>query len=190
MRRLRASGSARIDIDAIGNHEGRIEADAELADELGAFSTVLLLLRGFDALDKGFRAGARDRAECIRHVVTAHADAVILDRQRILIGIERDGDVRLGVLAEKFGTGDRLVPQLLAGVRRIGDELAKKNLLVRIDRMDHQMQEFCDIRLERASLCRRGLCRRGLGGCFSGRRGVSHRASVLSGLACGVMPVG
>ena len=51
-------------------------------------------------------------------------------------------------LADQFGLGDRLVTQLLASVRGVGDQLANENVPVRIDGMDHEMQQTRDVGLE------------------------------------------
>ena len=56
---------------------------------------------------------------------------------------------------DQFGLGDRLVAQLLAGVGGVRDELAHEDVAVRIDRMDHQVQEARDVGLETLGLGRR-----------------------------------
>src|SRR5215472_5049012 len=61
--RLRRTGAARNDVDALGDHESRIEPHAEPADQrlpLGALSSSLT---GIDAVQKGLGTGARNRAE-------------------------------------------------------------------------------------------------------------------------------
>ena len=124
-----------IDVDAVGDHEGRIEADAELADELG------VVLGGLEPFQEGARAGARDRAQRLGHLVAAHADAVVLDGEALVVRIGADGDARLRIVAEQLGPLDRLVAQLLAGIGRVGDQLAQEDVAVRIDRVDHEVEE-------------------------------------------------
>ena len=80
-----ASGAARDHVDPVRHHEGRIEADAELADQRGALGR----LGGLDPLHEGLGAGARDGAERLDHLVAAHADAVVLDGEPAALGIER-----------------------------------------------------------------------------------------------------
>jgi hypothetical protein len=41
-------------------------------------------------------AGARDGAEVLDHLVAAHADTVVTDRQQALVRIERDSNLELG----------------------------------------------------------------------------------------------
>ena len=94
---LVAAGAAGDHLDLVGDHERRIEADAELADQGGAFAGLVRL----EPLHEGLGAGARDGAERLDHLVAAHADAVVLDRERAGVGVDADGDARLGVVAEQ-----------------------------------------------------------------------------------------
>ena len=70
-------------------------------------------------------------------------------------------DPGFGIVAEQAGVRDRLVAQLLAGVGRVGDQLAQEDVPVRVDRVHHQVQQLGDIGLEGAAL--------------RGGRGVSSR---------------
>src|SRR5262249_60316350 len=95
------------DLDAVGDHEGRIKADTEAADQrlpLGA----LTVLPAFDAVQKGFGTGARNRTERIDQLVTIHADAVVFNAK--LAAIERHSYARLGIIPEKRGRVDRSGP--------------------------------------------------------------------------------
>src|SRR3546814_14084234 len=72
---LRLSGLAARDLDRVGDHEGRIEADAELADErhvLARVATELFQER------PGSRTG--DRAEILDQIAAVHADPVEIGR--------------------------------------------------------------------------------------------------------------
>ena len=162
--RLRAAGAARDHVDAVGDRERRVEADAELADQRRAFRA----LRRLDAIEKRLGAGAGDGAERLDHLLARHADAVVLDGELALLGVDRKRDARRGVLAEQRGIGDRLVAQPLAGVGGVGDQLAQEHGAVGIDRMHHQVQKLGDVRLERA------VFGAGLFGC--GRHGAVPRA--------------
>ncbi len=46
---------------------------------------------------------------------------------------------------------DGFIAQLLAGIGGVGNQFAEKNLLIRIDRMDDQVQEPRHIGIERAA---------------------------------------
>ena len=147
--RLRA-GAARQHLDPLRHHEGRIEADAEPADQRG----LVVGLFGLDAVEERLGARARDGAERFRKLVAAHADAVVLDGQAFLLGIERERDARLDIVAEQRRVGDRLVAQPLAGVGGIGDQFAQKYRFIGIDRVHHQVQQLGDVGLERLGLGR------------------------------------
>src|SRR5262245_48317864 len=59
--------------DPVRHHEGRIEADAELADEL----LIVSRSAGLHAFHEGTGAGSGDGAEGLGHLIAAHADAVV-----------------------------------------------------------------------------------------------------------------
>ena len=76
-----------FDDDFVGDHERRIEADAELADEVGRL--LAGVFRG-EPVEEGPRARARDRAERLDELLAAHADAVVAEGDGLRVGIERD----------------------------------------------------------------------------------------------------
>ena len=152
------------DGDPVGDDEARVEADAELADQL----RVLLLVAG-EAREELARAAARDRAEVLDRLGARHADAVVRHGDGARGLVERDVDRELGVAVEELGMRDRLEAQLVAGVGRVAHELAQEDLLVRVERVDHQLQQLLDLGLEAQRLAGPG---RGLGGAH---RSVLHR---------------
>ena len=146
-KRFLAAGAARGHIDPIGDHEGRVEPDSKLADE-GCLLAILALL---DAIQKGLGSRARDGAKRLDQLVAAHADAVVLDGELALVGIDADGDPRRRILAEQAWIGDRLVPQPLAGIGGVRDQLAQEHLFLGINRVHHHVQELGNIRFEGAA---------------------------------------
>ena len=126
-----AAGQAARHVDTVGHHEGGVEAHSELADELG----VVACLARIEALHEGACARSRDRAQRLRHLVAAHADAVVLDAEPLVLRIRHDGDAQLRVVPEQVGAGDRLEAKPFAGVRGIRDLLAQEDVAVGIDRM-------------------------------------------------------
>ena len=105
-------------------------------------------------LQEGPGAGARDGAEIVDQLLAVHADAGVGDRERAgrLVGL--DADREPSVAGQQLRLGDRLVAQLVAGVGGVGDQLAQEDLGLGIDRMNHQVQEFGDLRLEDVGLGR------------------------------------
>ncbi len=98
-------------LDLVGDHEGGIEADAELADladvALGVF---------FYRIDEGGGAGFGDGAEILDQLVAAHADAVIDDRQGPATLVGHQPDAEFAIPLQNGRIGQRLVAQLVAGV--------------------------------------------------------------------------
>ncbi len=166
---FRAAGAAREHIDFVGDHEGRIEADAELADQGRVFATGCLagFLARFELFHERLGARARDGAERLDHLVVAHADAVVLDGEAGRLGVDPDGDAGLGVIAEQFGLGDGFVAEPLAGVGGVGDQLAEEHILVGIDRVHHEVQQAGNVGFERPAF-RLGFGGSGHGGQVSG----------------------
>ena len=58
----------------------------------------------------------------------------------------------LEVVLEQRLVVQRLEPQLVAGVRRVGDQFAQEDLAIRVQRMDHELQELPDFGLEAQGL--------------------------------------
>ena len=137
------TGAAAGDDDAVGDHEGGIEADAELADQPGA------VLGLGQPRQKRLGAGARDGAEIVDQFLPVHADAGIDHRQGTGLLVRHDADHGRRAIGNQLRRRDRLVAQLVAGIGGVRDQLAQENLGLRIDRVHHQVQEFGDFGLER-----------------------------------------
>ena len=154
-----APGAARVDDDLVRDHEGRVEADAELADQRRR-PPCSRLRRPACRGRPWCRSGRWCRARSVRSsrvMPTPLSETVSV----LASGIDRDLDRERRAVLDQFGPGDRLVAQLLAGVGGVGDELADENLAVGIDRMDHEMQQARNVGLE--ALRGRGFAGRGLG---------------------------
>jgi hypothetical protein len=139
----REAGAAGGERDAVGDDEGGVEADAELADQRG----VLLLVAG-QLAEEFAGAGLGDGADVLDHFLPAHADAVVGDRERARLAVEGDADLEVGVVLEQRGVAQSLEAQLVGGVGGVGNQFAQENVLVGIQGMDHQLEELLDFGLE------------------------------------------
>ena len=148
------AGAARLHRDAVGHDEAAVEADAELADQLR-----ILLLVAFQRCHEFARAALGDGAQVGHRLLGRHADAVVGDGDRLRLGIEVDAHLEVRRVFVEFGLVQRLEAQLVTGVRRVRDQLAEKDLLVRIERMGDEVQDLLDLGLEREGL----FFRHGLG---------------------------
>ena len=136
--RLFFTGLAGNDRDFIGDHEGRIETDAELADEVLIRAVCILSFLQF--FQEGFRTGLGNRTQVFHQILFVHAQAVIRNRQRMGIGIRRQMDFKGRVAFEEVAVSQRLVMQLVDSIGCIGNQFTKEDFVIRINRMDHQVQ--------------------------------------------------
>src|SRR5690606_26950368 len=86
-----------------------------------------------------------------------HADTVVGDRHRVRLRISVDRDRKIATPFEKLRFRQRFESELVASIRGVGDELAEKDFLVAVERMDHQLEQLLDLRLKSHRLGRTRL---------------------------------
>ena len=132
------TGLARDDLDLVGDHEDGVEADAELADEVGVLPGIAGEL-GEEVLC----ARAGDGAEVRDEVFLVHADAGIGDGEGLVSFVELEVDARrIDAIADEslvLLVGESKVAQLVERVGGVGDELAEKDLRVGVKGMDDRV---------------------------------------------------
>ena len=81
--------------------------------------------------------GARlgDGTEVVDHIGLGHADTGVADGERLVLLVGRDADVELLLSLERGRVSQRLVADLVERIRAVGDDLAKEDLLVRVERV-------------------------------------------------------
>ena len=122
------------DSDLVGHHEGGVEADAELADDVDVLVLVVLLeVQG---------AGVGDGAQVLFQLRFGHADAVVLHRQDAVFLVAGDQDAEIALVHAHGGVGQALIIQLVDGVRGVGDQLPQENFLVGVDGVDHHIHQL------------------------------------------------
>ncbi len=136
-------GLAARHLDLVRDHEGRIESDSELADEVGVLFRVL-----GEAIEESPGAGPRDGAQVLLELLLVHPDPVVLDHDGLVLFVDDylyrrlEGDGLEGLV------GDAEVAQLVYGVGCVGNELAEENLLMRVEGVDDEVEEARNLRLE------------------------------------------
>ena len=135
-------------LDLVGDDERRIEADAELADELR-----VLLLIAREPLEELPGARLGDGAEVGDGLLARHADAVVADGERALGRVVVHPDLELGLAGHQVRLGERQETQLVVGVRGVRDEFAQEDLAVAVERVDHELQELTHLGLEAVLFC-------------------------------------
>ena len=147
-RREFAAGLFGHQLDLRRDHESGVEADAELADQLRQrFLVVLLLLKH---LQERLGSALRDGADVLDDLLFGHADAVVADGQRFGVFVDAQADLPF---AGEFRRGQALEARLVDRVRRVCNEFAQKNIPVRVQRMNHQIQQLLHFRLEFSGCC-------------------------------------
>ena len=126
----------------VGHHKGGVEAHAELTDDVDVLpllllSQVLLELEG---------SALSDGAQVIFQFLLGHAHTVVGHGQGTHLLVGHDGDLQVLPVHRHLIVGEGLIGQLVLRITCIGDQLPEKNLLVGVDRVDHQVQQplgFC-----------------------------------------------
>ena len=110
----------------VGDHEGGIEADAELADQFRVVGGSLVL----QGLHEGLGAGAGDGADVLLDLGLAHADAVVADGQGAGFLIGNQLDLPVAVAFQQGFVGVGLEADLVNGVGSVGDQLPQEDIAV------------------------------------------------------------
>ena len=137
------TGLAGGDLDAVGHHEGGIEADTELTDQAGS----VLGLGGGEGVTEGAGAGTGDGAEIVDHLLAGHADAVVRDQQAARGLVRDDADFGVGGQTEGW-VGEGFEPPPVSGVGGVGDQLAQEYFALGVKRVDHKVQQATDLGAE------------------------------------------
>jgi len=132
------SGFAGDDGHRIGYHEGRIETDAELADEV--FVRRVAVLGFLQFFQESFRTRFGNGPQILHQVFFIHAQAIIGNGQRMGIGIGCQMDFKSCIPFEDIAVGQRFVVELINCIGCIGYEFTEENFMIGIDRMNHQVQ--------------------------------------------------
>ena len=119
----------RVDRDLVRDHEGGVEANAELPDHLGGVGPLPLLER----VHEGLGAGTGDGAEVVLGLLGRHADAVVDDGERLGVAVRDEGDGPFGGVGHDGLVREAEVLGLVDRVGGVGDELAEENFLLGVE---------------------------------------------------------
>ena len=122
----------------ISYHEGRIKADTELADEV--FVRRIAVLGFLQFFQKGFRPRFGNGPQILHQVFFIHAQAIIGNSQRVGIGIGCQVDFKSRIPFQDVAVGQRFIMKLIDCIGCVGYEFTQENFMIRIDRMNHQVQ--------------------------------------------------
>ena len=155
---LVASDGAGDDAHLLAHHEGGVEADAELADDVHVGEVVEPLRLAGLGIGSGLGLGGLelegigmgDGAQVLVQLVFGHADAVVGHGDGALVGGKAHRDGQVVAAHGHLGVGEAAEVQLVHGIRRVGDELAQENLAVGVDGVNHEVEQLLALCLELA----------------------------------------
>lgn len=101
-----------------------------------------------EGLEEGFRTRMGDGAEVLHQFLASHADAEVLDRNRLRLVIGRDVDLKVETVVEDFLFGELSVPQLFERVGGIRHQLTDEDFLLGVEGMDDDIEQLLDLGLE------------------------------------------
>ena len=101
----------RNDGHLVRDHECRIEAHAELADDIGVSGLVLV-----ERLLELQTAGAADRAEVVFHLVLVHTDAVVADGEGTGVLVQGNGNGKVTPVQPHLVVCQGQIAELVNGV--------------------------------------------------------------------------
>ncbi len=110
----RRAGPAGKYLDLVGNDEGGIKPDPELADQVRVFLRI-----GGHRRQIFTGPGTCDCAKLLNDIIARHADAIIGHTESFGFGIEVDTDPEVSIVFQKFFIRDRLEAQFIGCVRGI-----------------------------------------------------------------------
>ena len=143
---LTRTAAPRKNGDLIRDHERRIKAHAKLPDERRIHRAALRLR--LELFDERLRSRVCNRPEIFNQLPVRHADARIRERDRLRRLIRREGHLQRRIRLRDFLPARLQKAQFLRGIRRIRNQLADEDLLIRVERMDDKIEELRDLGLE------------------------------------------
>ena len=113
-----------VDVHLVRHHEGGIEAQSEMADDLVRVALVLIFLYEVGC------AGEGDLVDVLLHLVRGHAQSIVHEGQGLLLRVHDDVYPRLVPLRQGILAHHVQLLQLRHGVAAVGDQLPVKDVVV------------------------------------------------------------
>ena len=92
-------------------------------------------------LHKGSGARLGNRTEVFHHLIPGHANPVVVDDDRLRLTVRFHSNPVVTHTGAQARIADDRKAMLINGVGRIGDELAEKNLPVRVQGVNHEVKQ-------------------------------------------------
>lgn len=157
------------DLNLLGDEVRRVETDTELTDHADIGTAA-------QGLHERLGSGLGDCSQVVDQVGLGHTDTGVSDGQALVLLVGGDSDVKLLLAVEDRLVGERLVSNLVEGIKRVGlskygkdsrsaniqkvihmesrntyDQLSQEDFLVRVEGVDDQVHQLADLGLEAVS---------------------------------------
>ena len=145
------------DRNGVGDHKSRIKTNTKLANHILISDFAICFLGFFQLFQEGLGTGFGNRTEILNQVVTVHAQTIIGNSQSMGVCIRCDMDFKTRIAFEQIAVRQRFIVQFIDRIRGIGNQFPQENFMIRINGMDHQVQQLFRFRLEFKSFFRHDL---------------------------------
>ena len=116
----------RIDRNLMRYHERGIKAQSEMSDNLILIRLILVLVQEI------LSSGERNLVNIFLHLIRGHTDSVIDELNGLLVRIHANLNLILIILGQNRLSDQLQLLQLRDCVRTVGHQLAKENIMIRI----------------------------------------------------------
>ena len=92
--------------------------------------------------------GLGDGAQILDDFLVAHADAVIAHGEGSRLLVVLDSNLQIALSLVQMIVRQRFESQLVRRIGSVGDQLPQEDLLVAVERVDHEVEQLLDLGLE------------------------------------------
>mmetsp|Transcript_28036 Transcript_28036/g.47539 ORF Transcript_28036/g.47539 Transcript_28036/m.47539 type:complete len:303 (-) Transcript_28036:65-973(-) len=128
------------------NQIGGVKPDTELSNHADVST-------GGQRLHELLSSGARDGTQVVDHVSLGHTNPRVNDCQGLVGLVWHNVDEEVGLLVQHGLVSQRLVPDLVQSIGRVGDQLSQEDFLVRVEGVDDQAHQLVDLCLKVVGFC-------------------------------------
>ena len=135
------------DSHTVGNQVGRVETDTKLTDHVHV-STFL------DGLHESLGTRTGNGTKIVDQIRASHTNTSISNGQCLVFFVGNDANVEVlgvaqkGLLGIMVSSTQTFVLDLVNGIRGVGNQLSKENVLVGVESIDDQVHQFVNVSLE------------------------------------------
>jgi len=137
--------------DLLGNEISGVETHTELTDHAN-------ISTGGNSLHESSSSGFGNSTKVVDEISFSHTNSTILNGQGVVSFIWDNLDLEIWLSLELLWLGDRVVSDLIKGIRGVRNELSQENFFVGVEGVDDQRHQLLDIGVKRENFFRHGKC--------------------------------